>query len=192
MFELLFKSIREKVNLSTTEEDGLKKFFTPKKYRKRQYLLNAGDKCLYLTFVEKGFLRSFSVDEKGNDHVMQFALEGWWISDVASFLCGDDAIYNIEALEDCAVLLLSKESMDEMVDRIPKLERYFRLMMQNNIIALHRRIRVVQTHSAEEVYLKLMEVSPGILSRASQQHIASYMGISPETLSRVRKQASKR
>jgi CRP-like cAMP-binding protein len=123
---------------------------------------------------------------------MQFALGGWWISDAASFLSGDDAIYNIEALEDCEVLLLSKESMDEMVDRIPKLERYFRLMMQNNIIALHRRIRVVQTHSAEEIYLKLMEVSPEILSRASQQHIASYMGISPETLSRVRKQVSKR
>ncbi|HET9052675.1 MAG TPA: Crp/Fnr family transcriptional regulator, partial [Cyclobacteriaceae bacterium] len=156
-----------------------------------QYLLNAGDKCQYLTFVEKGLLRSFSVDDNGSEHVMQFALEGWWISDMASFLCGDDALYNIEALEDCEVLLLSKESMDEMIERMGRMERYFRLMMQNNIIALQRRIRVVQTLSAEETYRKLLEASPEIFNRASQQHIASYMGISPETLSRVRKQVAK-
>ena len=192
MFEPLLQSIREKVTLTPAEEEGLKKYFIPKKYRKRQYLLNAGDKCLYLTFVEKGLLRSFSVDEKGHEHVMQFALEGWWISDAASFLCTDDAIYNIEAIEDCEVLLLSKEAMDEMIERIPKMERYFRLLMQNNMIALQRRIRVVQTSSAEEIYLKLMEVNPELLNRAPQQYIASYMGITPETLSRVRKQVSKR
>ncbi len=192
MHEKLFESISAKVSLTAAEFEILKPLLIPKKYRKRQYLLNAGDKCQYLTFVEKGLLRSFSVDAKGGEHVMQFALEGWWIADVASFLCGDDAIYNIEALEDAEVLLLTKNSMDEIMNRVPKIERYFRLLMENNVIALQRRIRVVQTHSAEDSYLKLMEVSPEILRRASQQHIASYMGISPETLSRIRKQVSKR
>lgn len=190
MYKQLTENIRERVNLSEKEEDSLKKYFMPKKIRKRQYILNAGDKCNYLTFVEKGLLRSFSTDDNGHEHVMQFALEGWWISDMASFLCGDDAIYNIEALEDSELLMLSLSSMDEMMERIPKMERYFRLLMQSNIIALQRRIRVVQTMSAEQIYLKLMEVNPEILNRAPQQHIASYMGITPETLSRVRKQVS--
>ncbi len=192
MYEQLIQNIQQKIELSKDETELLKQFFIPKKIRKRQYLLNAGDKCNYLTFVENGLLRLFSVDDSGHEHVMQFALEGWWITDMASFLCGDDAIYNIEALEDSELLMLSMNAMDELMDRIPKMERYFRLLMQSNIIALQRRIRVVQTLSAEEIYLKLMEVSPEILTRAPQQHIASYMGITPETLSRVRKQVSQR
>jgi CRP-like cAMP-binding protein len=190
MHDQLIKSIREKIPLSKPETESIKPFFMPKKIRKRQYILNAGDKCLYLAFVEKGLLRSFSTDDQGHEHTMQFAMEGWWISDMASFLCGDTAIYNIEALEDSELLMLSKESMEEMIAHVPKMERYFRLLMQSNIIALQRRIRVVQTLSAEEIYLKLMEVNPEILNRAPQQHIASYMGITPETLSRVRKQVA--
>lgn len=192
MYEQLIQNIQQKIKLSKEETESLKQYFIPKKIRKRQYLLNAGDKCNYLTFVENGLLRLFSVDDSGHEHVMQFALESWWISDMASFLCGDDAIYNIEALEDSELLMLSMKAMDELMERIPKMERYFRLLMQSNIIALQRRIRVVQTLSAEEIYLKLMEVSPEILIRAPQQHIASYMGITPETLSRVRKQVSQR
>lgn len=190
MYQQLTENIREKVKLTEDEEDSLKKYFVPKKIRKRQYILNAGDKCNYLTFVEKGLLRSFSTDNNGHEHVMQFAMEGWWISDMASFLSGDDAIYNIEALEDSELLMLSLSSMDEMIERIPAMERYFRLLMQSNVIALQRRIRVVQTMSAEQIYLKLMEVNPEILNRVPQQYIASYMGITPETLSRVRKHVS--
>lgn len=192
MFEELKKGIQLKINLSGDEIDQLKHFFIPKKLRKRQYLLNAGDVCQYMTFVEKGLLRSFSVDEGGHEHVMQFAMEGWWISDMASFLSGDQAIHNIEALEDSELLLLTKQAMDEMIDKVPSMERYFRLLMQNSIIALQRRIRAVQTFTAEEIYLKLMEVQPEIISRAPQQHVASYLGITPETLSRIRKQVSKK
>jgi CRP-like cAMP-binding protein len=192
MFEELAKGIQLKIKLSPEEIDQLKHFFIPKKLRKRQYLLNAGDVCQYITFVEKGLLRSFSVDDGGHEHVMQFAMEGWWISDMASFLSGDQAIHNIEALEDSELLLLTVPAMDDMIEKIPSMERYFRLLMQNSIVALQRRIRVVQTHTAEEIYLKLMEIQPEIISRAPQQHVASYLGITPETLSRIRKQVSKK
>jgi CRP-like cAMP-binding protein len=140
--------------------------------------------------VEKGMLRSFTVDDDGREHVVQFAIEGWWISDVGSFLSGKEALYNIEAIEDAEVLNLGRQAMDEMLYQLPVMERYFRLLMQNNIVALQRRVIAYMSLSAEEKYLKLMDVCPDIINRAPQQHVASYLGITPETLSRIRKQVS--
>ena len=137
-------------------------------------------------------LRSFTVDDEGSEHVVQFAIEGWWISDIGSFLSGDSALYNIEALEDSEVLNLTKPAMDDLMDQLPPLERYFRLLMQNNIVALQRRVIAYMSLSAEEKYLKLMDVCPDIISRAPQQYVASYLGITPETLSRIRKQVANR
>lgn len=191
MFEQLSQSIRQKVTLTAKESELIRQFLIPKKIRKRQYLVNAGDKCTFIAFVEKGLLRSFSVDENGHEQVVAFAPEGWWISDLNSFLSGDDAIYNIEALEDSELLLLSMDAQEEMMKAVPKMERYFRLLMQNHIVTLQRRLIASLSFSAEEKYLKLMEISPDIITRVPQQHIASYLGITPETLSRIRKQISK-
>ncbi|MBX2970055.1 MAG: Crp/Fnr family transcriptional regulator [Cyclobacteriaceae bacterium] len=192
MHDLLLKSISEKIRIASAEETRIKEFFIPKKVRKKQYILNAGDVCQYITFIERGMLRSFTVDDDGNEHVVQFAVEGWWISDIGSFLSGDSALYNIEALEDSEVLNLTKPAMDDMMDQLPPLERYFRLLMQNNIVALQRRVIAYMSLSAEEKYLKLMDVCPDIISRAPQQYVASYLGITPETLSRIRKQVASR
>jgi CRP-like cAMP-binding protein len=192
MFEKLIENVCQKIPLHTSEFETLKSFFIPKKVRKRQYILNAGDVCQYITFVEKGLLRSFTVDDDGNEHVVQFAIEGWWISDVGSFVNEKDALYNIEALEDCELLHLSRQSMDELLTSLPIMERFFRVLMQNNIIALQRRVVAYMSLSAEEKYLRLMEVAPDIMTRASQQHIASYLSLTPETLSRVRKKVSER
>ncbi len=192
MFDNLVKSIHEKVSLKKEDFETIKPFFIPKKVRKRQYVLNAGDVCQYITFVEKGLLRSFTVDDDGNEHVVQFAIEGWWISDMGSFVSGKEALYNIEALEDTELLHLSKQSMDELLDKVQALERFFRILMQNNIVALQRRVIAYMSLSAEDKYLKLLEIAPDIMTRASQQHIASYLSITPETLSRVRKKVSER
>lgn len=192
MFEKLIECIREKVELSANDVEALKPFFIPKKVRKRQYVLNGGDVCQYITFVEQGMLRSFTVDAEGYEHVVQFAIEGWWISDVGSFISGKEALYNIEALEDSALLHLTRTGMEELITTVPVMERFFRLLMQNNIVALQRRVIAYMSLSAEEKYLKLMELAPDIMQRASQQHIASYLSITPETLSRVRKKISER
>ena len=134
MYEILFENIFKKIVLTKNEQQLLQTFFIPKKLRKKQYLLQEGDVSKYLAFVEKGMLRSYTVDEKGVEHIAEFAFEGWWIGDQFSFLTGEPSKYNIDALEDSELLLLTKHSEDEMLEKIPKMERFFRLLLQNHLI----------------------------------------------------------
>jgi CRP-like cAMP-binding protein len=187
MFEVLFSKVEEKIKLNDSEKEICKALFSPKKLRRRQYILQQDDICKNLIFVEKGILRSYSIDNKGNEHIIQFAPEGWWISDVYSFLTGEAAVYNIEAIEDSELLLISKSSLDELYERLPKFERYFRLLSQANMVATHRRLTSTLGASADEKYLRLLSAYPNIVARVPQHMIASYLGITPETLSRVRK-----
>src|SRR5690349_20998132 len=157
MFELLFQKFDEKVHLSKEEKELSKTFFAPKKLRKKQYLLQEGDPCKSIAFVEKGMLRMYAIDEKGSEHVVQFAFEGWWIADQYSFLTGEPSIYNIDALEDCELMLLSKRSEDELLEKIPKFERFFRILLQKNLINTQRRLESSLSHTAEEKYNQLIE-----------------------------------
>ncbi|SHN60758.1 cAMP-binding domain of CRP or a regulatory subunit of cAMP-dependent protein kinases [Flavobacterium fryxellicola] len=167
-----------------------KTFFIPKKLRKKQTLLLEGDICIYNAFIEKGILRSFYIDEKGNEHLVQFAIEGWWITDLSSFLTNSHSIYTIEALEDSELLLLTTAAREALMDQIPMFERYQRLLLQNAYIANQARINSALTETAEEKYINLGNAYPGIVKRVPQHMIASYLGLTPETLSRVRKQIS--
>ena len=187
MFEILFQKFDEKVQLTEEEKQLCKSFFTPKKLRKKQYLLQEGDPSRYGAFVEKGILRSYTIDNKGNEHIIQFAFEGWWIGDSYSLLTGEPSQYNIDALEDCELLLLTKQSEEQMLLQIPKLEKYFRLLLQNHMIANHRRIAGSLSKSAEERYSDLVVSCPTIPRRVPQHMMASFLGITPETLSRIRK-----
>ena len=188
MFEVLFQKIEEKVQLTEDEKQLCKSFFTPKKLRKRQYILQEGDVNKYVAFVEKGLLRSYTIDEKGNEHIMQFAFEGWWISDQFSFLTGEPAIYTIDALEDSELLLLSRQAEEQLLQKIPKFERYFRILLQKNLIATQRRLIGSLSRTAEERYTELINGCPTIPQRVPQHMMASFLGITPETLSRIRKQ----
>ncbi|OAB28869.1 Crp/Fnr family transcriptional regulator [Flavobacterium fryxellicola] len=190
MFQQLFKSIQEKVILTHEEMELCKTFFIPKKLRKKQTLLLEGDICIYNAFIEKGILRSFYIDEKGNEHLVQFAIEGWWITDLSSFLTNSHSIYTIEALEDSELLLLTTAAREALMDQIPMFERYQRLLLQNAYIANQARINSALTETAEEKYINLGNAYPGIVKRVPQHMIASYLGLTPETLSRVRKQIS--
>jgi CRP-like cAMP-binding protein len=188
MFELLFQKVNEKIALTKEEEETCKTFFIPKKLRKKQYLLQQDDICRYTAFVEKGVLRSYSVDDKGVEHIVQFALEGWWIGDLYSFLTGEPSAYNIDALEDAELLLLTRQAHEGIMDAVPKFERFQRIQVQNSLISLQRRLVGSMSLSAEEKYTKLIHSYPDIIQRVPQHMIASYLGITPETLSRIRKQ----
>ena len=186
MFELLSKSFKEKTSISEDELEFAKTLFLPKKLRKKQYLLQDGDVCKYTAFVEKGLLRTFTIDGKGNDHILQFSMEGWWIADLYSFYTGEVSSYNIEALEDCELLLITEPNYEILLDKIPILERYFRILIQNNLVATQRRLMDSMSVPAEEKYLKLINNFPDGLQRIPQHMIASYLGITRETLSRIR------
>lgn len=188
MFELFAEKIREQIAITEEQFEFCKTLFIPKKLRKRQYLLQEGDVCRYTAFVEKGMLRTFTVDEKGNEPILQFSLEGWWIADLYSFLTEEPSIYNIEALENCELLLITKSSWDELLEKVSAFERYFRILIQNNLIATQKRLMSSLNETAEEKYKKLIENFPGCLQRVPQHMIASYLGITPETLSRIRGQ----
>jgi CRP-like cAMP-binding protein len=138
--------------------------------------------------VEKGILRSYTVDEKATEHIVQFAMEGWWIGDHYSFITGEPSAYTIDALEDAELLLITAVSMEQMFEKIPKMERYFRILLQNNMIAMQRRVLASLSLSSEEKYTRLVNTYPDIIQRVPQHMIASYLGITPETLSRIRKQ----
>src|SRR5215204_5908781 len=122
MYELFFQKFNERVALTTEEEEIIRHYLTPKKLRKKQYLLQEGDVCRWIAFVEKGALREYSVDENGSEQIVQFAIEGWTISDLFSFLAGEPATYNIDALEDSELVLISKNAHEELLKTMPKYE----------------------------------------------------------------------
>lgn len=190
MFELLFKKFDEKIKLTDEEKELCKTFFIPKKLRKRQYLLQEGDVCRYAAFVEKGFLRCYTVDEKGNEQMLQIAFEGWWMADQYSFLTNTPSRYNIDALEDCELLLITRQAEEEMLTKVPKLERYFRVLLQNSLIATIKRLESSLSDTAEEKYSGLLSNCPTVAQRLPQHMLASLIGITPETLSRIRKKIS--
>jgi len=190
MIEVLFKHIEEKVLLTPSDKEVINFFFHPKKIRKRQYLLQEGDLCKNLAFVVSGLLRTYNVDDKGIEHMNIFGWEGWWLSDFNSFLTGEPAIFNIDAIENSEILMISRENYDELTLAVPIMDRYFRILYQNSLVTKEKRLMSNITHTAEQKYLQLLESNPEIVNRIPQNLVASYLGIAPETLSRIKKKLS--
>lgn len=192
MFELLDKKITGIIPITEEEFDYFKALFIPKKLRKRQYFLQEGDVCKYQAFVVQGILRSYTVDEKGNEHILQFASEGWWMADLSSYLTNEPSFLNMDALEDAELLLITKPLWEKAMQEVPKLEHYFRIIIQNHLIATQKRLLQSLAETAEEKYNRFVKTYPECLQRVPQHMIASYLGITRETLSRIRKQLAGR
>lgn len=190
MYELFFKKFNERVPLTQEEQSTIESHLTPKKLRKKQFLLQEGDVCKVIAFVEKGALRSYFIDDKGVERIIQFALEGWIISDLYSFLTNDAATYNIDAFEHSELVLIHKTSHNLLLNTQPKYESYIRLLITDAYVALQKRITSVISLSLEERYTYFSSLYPDIVQRVPQHMIASFMGLTPETLSRIRRRIS--
>jgi len=188
MFDILFEHLQKKVELTENDKKKIPSFFKPKKLRKGQYLLNGGDYCTHLSFVSKGVIKSFKLDEKGQEHITLLAWEGWWISDFRSFICGEKSILSIDAVEKSELLLLSKPDYEKLLVEVPNMERYFRILYQNSLVTKDRRLISSNFHNAKEKYKEFIKMYPSVVQRIPQTLIASYLGLTPETISRIKRE----
>ena len=187
MFELLFFHLEEKVTLSDKEKQDISGFFTYKRIRRKQYILQEGDICKSYVFITKGLLKSYRLDEKGNEHITVFGWEGWWISDFKSFLKQQPATLFIDAVEDTELLVISREDYEQLTLAVPIMNRYFRILYENSLITKDERLISQNSYTAEEKFQRLMNYNPEIIHRVPQHLVASYLGLAPATLSRIRK-----
>jgi CRP-like cAMP-binding protein len=159
---------------------------------KKTFLLKEGEICHFESFVNKGCIRNYYIDEKGDEVTLQFAIENWWVSDITSFHNKVPSNMFIETLEDCEVLTLTLENKEILLKEVPKFERMFRLMVQKNLANLQQRLFQTIATTAAEKYLDFLNRYPTIPQRVAQHYIASYLGFTPEFLSKVRGKLSKK
>jgi CRP-like cAMP-binding protein len=190
MYEVFFENINKKVALTNKEQEAMKPFLISKKLSKNKFLLQEGDDCKFIAFVLKGALRQYSQHHSGSIHIVQFAIEGWTIGDLYSFLTGENSDYNIDALEDSELVLIERNAHEQMLKIFPKYETYTRLQITNAYIAMQKRLNAANSLALEERYVQFTTLYPSIAQRVPQHMIASYLGIQPATLSRIRKKMS--
>lgn len=190
MYEVFLSKVNEKVQLTSEEEATIVSYLTHKPLRKKQFFLQEGEICRYIALVERGALRTYVTDLEGREHITAFALEGWSLGDLCSFLREEPATHNIEALEDCELSLISKAAHETLLQTMPKYETYHRILMTEAYIALQKRTRDIISLSPDEQYKAFVHVYPNIVQRVPQHMIASYMGLTPETLSRIKSRIS--
>lgn len=156
--------------------------------RKRQYLLQEGHICRQESFVLDGCLQAYKTDEKGKIHIIQFAVAGWWIGDLDSFLNTAPSQLNIEALENTEVLTIDRQQLDWAYQHCPGLERYFRLMIQKAWITTQQRTLAAMSQPAQQRYQDFITRYPALSQHIPDRNIAAYLGITPQSLSRIRNQ----
>jgi CRP-like cAMP-binding protein len=187
MYETLYRYLKEKINISDAEFEIIKTSFMPKKLRKKQYLLQEGDIGKYYAFVEKGIMRMYALDNSGNENILQFAPEEWWVSDRDSIFNQTPSRFNIDAIEDSELLLITLSDFKDLGKKVPQYRELHDQLQLKNIIAQQKRIHSAISLTAEEKYGEFIKTYPQISSRVPQHMIASYLGLSPETLSRIRR-----
>lgn len=185
--QLILQNLAESIRLNAVETDFFLSLLHEQKLRRREYLLQAGEVCRYQSFVVSGCLKVFYLDPAGSEHVVKFAPENWWAFDLESFTLQSGAFYAIQAIEDTEVLKISRANMDLLLDRVPQFEKFNRLMYQTAYIALQRRVTQNLASKADERYQQFQVKYPGLQNRVAQKDIASYLGVTPEFLSSMRR-----
>ncbi|MDN3641775.1 Crp/Fnr family transcriptional regulator [Lutimonas halocynthiae] len=187
-FQPLLDYINRLVQLDENEEKKLCDLISYRKLLKGQYFLQQGDICKFSGFVVSGCTKTFFVDEDGQEHVVMFAIEDWWTSDMGSYISQKPADFNVQCLENTTLIQISYEDQQELLRQIPKLERFFRLIIERAFVSSQKRIVRNLSMSAKDRYLHFRNVYPKIEQRIPQYLIASYLGITKEFLSKIKSQ----
>ena len=183
--ELLLQHIARHVQLTAEEEDYFVSLLHFKKIKKKQFLFQEGDVYSTTSFVAKGLLRLYSIDKNGFEHILQFAPPGWWIGDMHSFLKQQPGTLTVDAIEDSETVLIQKSDLDQLYARVPKFERFFRILAENALATYQHRLVNNLSLPAAERYNTFCQLYPSLIQNLSQKYVASYIGVTPEFLSKM-------
>ena len=179
------------IPLNKEEKELVIQKFHPRLYRKKQYVLQEGDICRQMNFVVRGCLRMYKVDDKGGSHILQFAAENNWITDLGSFYSEKPSELIIDALEDTMVLKIAHDDLITIYTEAPKFHRIFRVLIENSYVSIQKRLLQTISSTAEDRYQYFIDTYPHLVNRLPQTQIASFLGITPEFLSRLRNKRAK-
>ena len=191
-YNLVLQNISRHIALGKEEISYFTSLLSHKEVRRKEFLLQAGVVARHINFIHSGALKAYYMDVKSDENIIMLAVDDWWITDMYSFTTGKPAMQYISAIEDSVVYQLQKNDFDQLLVKIPAFERFFRILMQNAYI--REQLRVIQNLSmpAEERYLNFLKKYPQLVQRVTQKQIASYIGVSPEFLSAMRKRMQKK
>ncbi len=183
---LIIQSLSRHIRLTKKEEEYFISLIHEKKLKKKQFLVHENEFNKFTAFVTKGCLRSYSIDRNGFEHIIQFAPPGWWMADIASVISNQPGKLNIDALEDSDMFLLYREDQLKLFEKIPKFERFFRIITENSIAANSHRLIDYMGLTAQERYFTFCNRYPMLMQTLPQKQIASYIGVTPEFLSKIK------
>ncbi len=183
---LILQNIAKHVHLTSTEQALFLSKTTTHSFKTKTILLSAGEIAKQTYFVNSGVLRSFTINDHIIEHVLHFACEGWWIGDMYSYISEKPGHLFIEVLEEAEVIAISKENHEDLYQQIPKLERFFRILAENSLVAHQERLMDNLSLTAEERFDKMCKKYPTLMQRVPQKHIASYIGVTPEFFSKMK------
>ncbi|HWB24949.1 MAG TPA: Crp/Fnr family transcriptional regulator [Chitinophagaceae bacterium] len=192
MYSLILQNIERHVQLTDDEQVYFTSLLQLKKVKRRQLLIPAGEPCRFEYFVIKGCLKQYYLDNNGQEHILMFAPEDWWVGDMYSFVYNKPALTTVEAIEDTEVLALDRKRFDDLVLTVPKFERFFRILLQRAFVANQRRIIESMSLSGAERYENFIAQYPSLEQRLPQRLVAYYLGITPESLSRIKAASAKK
>ncbi len=183
----IFDNIQKHITLSEIEKQYLLPLLTVKDVQKKTFILKQGQFCKKIFFVEQGSFRAFYIDKHGKESTIMFALQDWWVTDMDCFVNQKPALLAIEALENSKVIELEFRLLEQLYLKIPKFERFFRILFQNAYIREQSRALQNLSFTTKERYWQFVEKYPAIVEKVTQKQIASYLGVTPEFLSSVKK-----
>lgn len=186
-YELILENFRRHIALSPDEERILVSLLTPRAFKKGQFITSEGEINRYTNYITRGSARVYYLDRGGQEHVIQLGIKDWWIGDYPSFIMQQPGLLFTEALEPTEILALSYENQQKLYEQVPRTERFFRLLTQRAYAAFQQRMLQNLSMDAEKRYLSFREAYPELEQQIAQKHIASYLGMSAEFLSKIKK-----